>query len=427
VDFEMSEVMASVNRFGLSMIGISVIMILIVMLIVVVICRKTFSHLTHMARGLEQIAMKGDLQLPPDIKQSAVTASAWSNEIGVCARAVGGLLTHLEEQERTLSAVASGDLSLKVHVLSDRDVMGNTMAKMVDRLNEMFAGIHAGASQVLAGSKQIAEGSQSVASGSSEQAATVERLSATITTLADTTGNNAQMADEAAALSTSVKKDAEKGNDQMEQMLQAVSEINDASRNIEKVIKVIDEIAFQTNILALNAAVEAARAGQHGKGFAVVAEEVRSLASKSSEAAKDTGNLITTSMEKAALGSKIAEETSESLHGIVEGVNKSAVLVSKIARVSGEQAASIDEIKNGVNQVVGVVAQNSAVAQQSSAASEEMSGQADMLEGMVAQFRLRDGGIVQRSIASSQPSPRKQPARPERTSYMPNGGEYGKY
>ena len=321
----------------------------------------------------------------------AVTAeyAKQRDEIGQTIASATAFIQRINYISSELQTVSAGDLTSNVSLLSEKDVMGQSLQRMVNNLNTMFAEINASTGQVNIGSKQVADGAQSLAQGSTQQAASVEELSASIADIAQKTKDNANKANAAADLAGTIKENAEKGSHQMDEMMDAVREINQASQDISKVIKAIDDIAFQTNILALNAAVEAARAGAAGKGFAVVAEEVRNLAAKSAEAAKETGDMIQNSMEKAGLGTRIAEETAKSLVEIVSGINESDLIVSEIAESSEEQAAEIMQINEGIDQVAQVIQMNSATAEESAAASEEMSSQANMLETLIAQFKLR--------------------------------------
>jgi len=338
---------------------------------------------------MKKAGSTGDITLEADDVEVIRQYAQNKDELGQCIGACSTFINHVAESSKELESVAGGDLTGTIKVLSDKDTMGVSLRKTVDSLNNMFGEINSSTGQVSTGAKQIANSSQALASGSTQQAAAVEELSASVADISEKTKNNAEKAVKAADLAKSIKNKAEAGSCQMDEMMLAVNEINQASQSINKVIKVIDDIAFQTNILALNAAVEAARAGQHGKGFAVVAEEVRNLAAKSAEAAKDTGGLIANSMEKAQLGAKIAQETAASLTEIVTGINESSLIVAEIATSSEEQSSAVSQINIGLNQVTQVIQQNSATAEESAAASEEMSGQSAMLEDLVAQFKLR--------------------------------------
>jgi methyl-accepting chemotaxis protein len=331
----------------------------------------------------------GDITLRQEDREIIAEYSQIRDEIGQTINSCASFVGHVTKISETLGVVSNGDLTVDLRPISDEDTMGNSLKKMLDSLNSMFKEINVSTVQVTEASRQIAGSSQALASGSTEQASVVEELSASVLDISDKTKQNAEQASKASKLANSIKNKAETGNRQMGEMMSAVNEINQASQNISRVIKVIDDIAFQTNILALNAAVEAARAGQHGKGFAVVAEEVRNLAAKSAEAAKDTGGLISNSIEKAELGAKIANDTAASLAEIVAGINESSHIVEEIAHSSEEQSMAISQINMGLEQVTTVIQQNSATAEESAAASEEMSGQSHALEDLVSQFKLR--------------------------------------
>ncbi|MCL1808077.1 MAG: methyl-accepting chemotaxis protein [Oscillospiraceae bacterium] len=368
---------------------------------------------------MKKAGSTGDISLRPEDERNIGQFAQFKDELGQAISGSAGFVQHVTKIAEELEAIAGGDLTTEVELLSNADKMGLSLTRMVENLNSMFGDINASTAQVASGSKQIADGAQSLAQGSTEQASSIEQLSASITEIAQKTKDNAGMAGRAAVLANTIKHNAEKGSRQMDEMTAAVRDINQASQSIGKVIKTIDDIAFQTNILALNAAVEAARAGQHGKGFAVVAEEVRNLASKSADAAKETSAMIENSMEKAELGSRIAEETAASLTEIVQGINESSQIVSEIAQSSDEQSAGIAQINTGIDQVANVVQQNSATAEESAAASEEMSGQSAMLEELVAQFKLKGSG-------GQRPQAISRPARDDKRIAMP-GGEFGKY
>ncbi|MDF2947277.1 MAG: methyl-accepting chemotaxis sensory transducer [Bacillales bacterium] len=287
--------------------------------------------------------------------------------------------------------IADGDLDVEVDVDSKDEVgiLGQAFRRMTNNINDVMVNINSASEQVASGSKQVSDSSMALSQGATEQASSIEQLTVSIEEISSQTNNNAKNAAQANELAEMAKKDAVQGNERMSQMLSAMADINESSSNISKIIKVIDEIAFQTNILALNAAVEAARAGQHGKGFAVVAEEVRNLAARSANAAKETTTMIEGSIKKVEDGTKIANETAQALNMIVDGVTKAATLVNDIAVASNEQASGISQITQGIAQVSEVTQTNSATSEESAAASEELSSQAELLSEMVRKFKLK--------------------------------------
>ena len=380
----------AVMQFQIFLIITVIIIAVAIVLSVIQITNSVSKPLMALAGFMKKAGSTGDITLGHGDSKLFHKLSQSKDEIGQTIAATTAFVRHVTYIAEELEAVAAGDLTTKAELLSDTDIMGMALKHMIDNLNQLFLQINDSSHQVTAGSKHIADGAQSLAHGSAEQAKSIDELSSAIAEISERTKANTQITDKTARLSQEIRENAEKGNRQMDEMIAAVNDINDASKSISKIIKTIDDIAFQTNILALNAAVEAARAGQHGKGFAVVAEEVRNLASKSAEAAKETGDMIQNSIDKTELGTRIAGETAESLKEIVTGVNETGRLIAEIAGASDTQSLSILKINTGIDQVAQVVQQNSATAEESAAASEEMSSRSDILKQLIAQFRLKD-------------------------------------
>ena len=377
------------TMFTVIIIVVIIIAVAVAMGLALTISGMVSKPLVSLSSFMNKAGTTGDITLSPEDVSVIQKYSQLKDEIGLTISTSSKFVTHVRNIAEELEAVAKGDLTTQIEFLSDKDVMGIAVQHMVDNLCKMFGEINISTDQVSHSSRQVAEGSQSLSQGSTEQSTVVEELSAEIAEIAKNTKDNADMAKKAAVLGDTIKTNAEKGSRQMDEMMKAVEDINQASQSISKVIKVIDDIAFQTNILALNAAVEAARAGQHGKGFAVVAEEVRNLAGKSAEAAKETSSLIADSSQKAELGARIAGETAASLTEIVAGINESSQIVNNIAQSSDQQSHGIEQINQGIEQVAGVVQRNSATAEQSAAASEEMNGQSEALHVLISQFKLK--------------------------------------
>jgi methyl-accepting chemotaxis protein len=338
--------------------------------------------------------------------------------------AIGAMNGYIREISAVLSDMAEGNLNVGIasEYKGDFIKLKESINGIVSSLNEVMSEITIASEQVAAGTSQVSDGSQAISQGASEQAASIEELTATVTQIAAQTRQNALSANQANEMSEQAKDRAVTGNEQMKSLQQAMTEINDSSASISKIIKVIDDIAFQTNILALNAAVEAARAGEHGKGFAVVAEEVRNLAARSAAAAKDTTELIEGSIKKANAGTKIADETADALKHIVDVVEKAVELVAEISVASSQQASAVGQVNMGIEQMSQVVQTNSATSQETAAAAEELSSQAAMLKEMVGKFVLKDARVP--SLGEGKP----RATRAEKAEYIELGnGDFGKY
>lgn len=312
-----------------------------------------------------------------------------NDDLGRFEKVLQKMMLSMCDQAKAAEQVATGDMTVKINVRSEKDILGQALARLVENNNSTLVNIAGASEHVALASKQLSDTSVILSDGAAQQASAIEELTASIEEIAAQTELNARNADEVNLLADDTQKIAVQGNSKMKDMLKAMEEINESSRNISKVIKAIDDIAFQTNILALNAAVEAARAGQYGKGFAVVAEEVRNLAARSAKAAEETTDMIENSIKKTQAGTKIAEHTADALGNITQGIEKVSSLVRNIATASNEQACGIEQINQGIMQVSQVVQANSATSEESAAASEELSNQAERLKETVDRFRLK--------------------------------------
>lgn len=298
----------------------------------------------------------------------------------------------IEDTDYMLGTMAEGDFSVRTKI-EERYVglfsgLLSSMRQMRGSLNDVITQINQSAEQVSGGSEQVSAGAQALSQGATEQASSIEELAATTNEISTKVEH---MADNAAAANhntSEVQEQMGRCQSQMEDLIQAMDEISQKSGEIGKIIKTIEDIAFQTNILALNAAVEAARAGEAGKGFAVVADEVRNLASKSAEASKNTAILIDGTVNAVSNGTNITNATAEALLKAAESVKKSAAAVGAISREADAEATAIAQITQGIDQISSVVQTNSATAEESAASSEELSGQAQILKNLVNRFTL---------------------------------------
>lgn len=311
------------------------------------------------------------------------------NEVHQMIQSFLAMADTIKGNVEVVKRVASGDMTVFVDIKSDKDDLGKSLYALVQSSDLMYAEMLSVAERVNGGANQIAQVNTSLAASSSRQAASVEELASTIEEVNGLAVLNDEKCRQATEVSKTMKLDLSNSQQHMEQLLGAMSDISSSSDEISQIIKVIDNIAFQTNILALNAAVEAARAGVAGKGFAVVADEVRNLAKKSAAAANQTKDLIEKSVHHAQNGSTVAHTTVQDLYQVVAQVERSADVVSEISSASKEQAEAIKQINVGIQMIADEVSRNVATAEESAAASQEMERSAHILHDSIDRFNLR--------------------------------------
>lgn len=421
------EVVDAQSRTSYFFIIITVVLIAISLIVAFIISallrRQIALPIQQCSDRLAKLA-QGDLQTPlPEIDQE--------NEIGEMVTStkviVNTLTSIINDEIQLLGSMSDGDFTVTSKAqelyVGDFQPLLRAIDGICSKLNSLLLQIDEAASQVDSGADQVSSGAQALSQGATEQASSVEELAATINDISENVTSNAQNAAQVQDLANGVGAEITASNQQMDQMTVAMEQIENESNEIGKIIKTIEDIAFQTNILALNAAVEAARAGTAGKGFAVVADEVRNLAAKSQDAAKDTTALIERAIAAVKNGTSIASDTAQSMANVVENASQVTEKINAITMASQEQAESIAQVTQGVDQISSVVQTNSATAQQSAAASEELSGQAHLLRSLIENFKftgkentgMGSGFYSEPAAAPAEPKPeyKEAPSKPE--------------
>lgn len=379
----------AVVKTSIIIVAVVTALLLIIGFSVLIYLKKNIQYVTGISKRIAQ----GELNLKIDWKTFS------KDEIGQLNQAMGQILARLAEYSNyikeitaVLETMKQGDMTIRLSQKYDGEFSSIKTALMgiSASLNRTLSRINTSAEQVSIGASQVSDGAQALAAGSTEQAASVEELNTTIVLIAEQSEDNLENVKAATKEVEIVESSMGRSNEFMSQLSEAMAEISASSNQIANITKVIEDIAFQTNILALNAAIEAARAGNAGKGFAVVADEVRNLAAKSGDAARQTADLIQSSVAVVARGTKSTADTANALKEVEASAVQVGMAMAKIEKATAEQVGAIEMVKQGLGQVSSVVQNNAATAEENSATSEEMSAQAATLREEVGKFRLSE-------------------------------------
>ncbi len=385
------EVLQELRELTASMLVVAVLAVLVLILLVV------FQVRCVIGRPVKELSQAATRIAEGELEQTIRYHSR--DELGVLADDFNRVtlrlrdyVTYITEISEKLHEIATGNLAftLENEYAGEFKRIKSALDEISHSLNNAMGQLRAASRDVAAGAEQVSAGATTLSQGSTEQAAEVETLAEHINAVSDSVHKIAMGAQKASAISEGVKTGILSSNDKMQNMTLVIQRISDKSTEIHKIVKTIEDIAFQTNILALNAAVEAARAGSAGKGFAVVADEVRALAGKSSAAAQETTILLQQTVDAMDEGVHAAQDTADSMLKVVSQADEMNNLIDGIANYTRQQEADTAEITRGIDQISTVVQTNVATAEQSASASEELSGQAIMLRELVARFRLLD-------------------------------------
>lgn len=369
------------------LVGLTIVQVVVMVLAVLITIMYCLFLIKAITRPMSKLSVAAKKMTLGDIDVDC--EKIYNDDLGELLDEFAQMADAIREQTRITEAISKGDLSREANPRSDRDVLGKAIVRLLSENNMTLSNVKEASAQITVGSEQVANASQALAQGSTEQASAIQQVTASMDEVTQRTKANATEAGEANVLVQNIKEMATSGNEQMKSMIGAMDDINASSETISKIIKTIDDIAFQTNILALNAAVEAARAGEAGKGFAVVADEVRNLASKSAEAASNTTALIEGTIAAVENGTEIAGRTAEAISATVESTRSAVDYVDKITTAAESQAEAISQVTTGMDQISSVVQTNSATSEESAAASEELSSQSQLLKSLVTRFKLR--------------------------------------